>query len=445
MKALDKLKIHFYSSQFSFDTILQALSSSIGHSVNTPSLFTNIRIVSQSKLIVICKSFILLLFCITMAPAQSLPLSSIRTPTGTRMITPVIPLTRPVKKEARKDNMLTFKLRTNPAQADSTTYELSVTFFSDGTPEELLLFLRNVEKVIVGLNITDGPGRYALIRRLLQGDALATFDQAATTRGNETIANYRLARQDLITHVFPHRALLMQKRYMRRFLRKPQDTKIREFMARLVEINAYLDEFPPFEVGQSLPNDEIMEIAEYAVPVTWQRTMVIQGYDPMAHGQTVTFVEFCERIEFTEGDSGNTTNNGSKTKTDSKNGHIGGKSHAKSSAGGNKSSNKRKHSEESYCEYHGVSGHSTGECKVMLAQAKKMRENFETHKSSTNRVWRRNDPKNTKQEHHSIEEQVKNLVEQFFMEKANSSENADEDHFNIEDYDNFLEEQKDHA
>jgi hypothetical protein len=158
----------------------------------------------------------------------------------------------------------------------------------------------------------------------------------------------------------------------------------------------------------------------------------------------VTFVEFCERIEYTEGDTGthHTTNNGSKTKADSKNGSTGEKSHAKSSAGGNK--NKRKHnSEESFCEYHGVSGHSTGQCKVMIAQAKKMRENFETHKNNGNRVWKRSTDSKPKNESHSIEECVKSALEHYFAEKAGAAgtEQEPQENFNFEDFEEFEEQE----
>ena len=58
----------------------------------------------------------------------------------------------------------------------STTYELTVSYFKMGTEEELLLFLQNVQKIFSGQNVTNGPNRYAIVRRLLQGDALAAFN-----------------------------------------------------------------------------------------------------------------------------------------------------------------------------------------------------------------------------------------------------------------------------
>jgi len=49
-----------------------------------------------------------------------------------------------------------------------------------------------------------------------------------------------------------------------------------------------------------LPEDEILDIAEFVVPATWQKTMVLQHFAPTSH--TVNkLIEFCKRLEFAEG------------------------------------------------------------------------------------------------------------------------------------------------
>ena len=191
--------------------------------------------------------------------------------TTKRLISAAVGLQRPAQKELSKDKYLTFKLRSNPADEHSTMYELTVPFFSSGTPEELLDFIKNVEKVFVGQNMTAGPARYSLLRRVLQGDALAAFNRAATATGNETNDHLKTCLTELKKHIFPQKALNNQKRYMRRFLRKPREMKIREFMTRLNKINELLTLFPPVRDGQEaekLPDDELMDIAEFAVPAT---------------------------------------------------------------------------------------------------------------------------------------------------------------------------------
>ena len=87
------------------------------------------------------------------------------------------------------------------------------------------MFLNLVNQVFVGQNVTDGPGKYAIIRRLLLGDALSAFNLAAAAAGNETLGHFKTAVRGLVTHVFPARALVIQKQYMRRYLRKPIELK----------------------------------------------------------------------------------------------------------------------------------------------------------------------------------------------------------------------------
>ena len=190
--------------------------------------------------------------------------------TNKRFINPSIYLERPTRETLNKDECLTFKLQSTPGDETSPTYGLTVGYFRTGTPEELLLFIKNLQKIIVGTNITTGPEKYTMARRLLQGDALAAFNRAATQNGTETNEHFKACLLALKTYIFPRKALSNQKRYMRRILRKPRNMTTREFMTRLVEINEYLNEFPPALGNQKLPEDELMDIAEFAVPATWQ-------------------------------------------------------------------------------------------------------------------------------------------------------------------------------
>ena len=154
-----------------------------------------------------------------------------------KFVPPPIPYERPEKKELKKSEYVMMKLRSDPAEAESQTYELAVPYFRSGMPEEWLLFVRAMQKVIVGQNITTGPNKYAMARRLLEGDALAKFNEVATERGNQTNDNFVLCLRDVTEHVFPKRAIAVQKRYMRRYMRKPRTVKTREYMARFVEMN----------------------------------------------------------------------------------------------------------------------------------------------------------------------------------------------------------------
>ena len=286
-----------------------------------------------------------------------------------RFIPTPIPLARPVLADLKKNECLALKLRTDPADVNSQTYELTVKFYRTGTPEEWLIFMRDLKRILVGQNVTTGPPRYAMLRRLVLGDTLAVFNKAAAEHGNETVANFETCLQAVTKHVFPQRAMAHQKRYMRRYMRKPRDMSTREFVARVTELNAYLTEFPPFEENQKLDDQEIMDILEFGVPNSWQKNMVMQGFDPVT-STTNEFVAFCERHEFTEGTLDNSDENKAKPKTSLKSSSNDGKSRAKSSTEANK---KRKNYDEKWCELHQTFGHDTSECKVVQDRIQKMR------------------------------------------------------------------------
>ena len=83
-------------------------------------------------------------------------------------------------------------------------------------------------------------------------------------------------------HAFPAYAFRKQKRYLRRHLAKPRSMKLRSFISRLQESNAYLEEFPPDTEGQetaTLSADEIVDIIYYSMPTTWKSKMIKQGFD----------------------------------------------------------------------------------------------------------------------------------------------------------------------
>ena len=72
-----------------------------------------------------------------MAPSQSKH-SNDRTvaKNGTRLLKPAIGLKRPDKSKEGKQADKKIKCRTNPVNADSTTYKIPMLYFRDRTPEE---------------------------------------------------------------------------------------------------------------------------------------------------------------------------------------------------------------------------------------------------------------------------------------------------------------------
>jgi hypothetical protein len=344
-----------------------------------------------------------------------------------RYVTPVIGFERPDKKSIKKDECVTFKLRSSRADENSLTYELTVPFFRSGTPEELLIFLKLVKRVIAGTNTTTGPNQYALIRRLLQGEALTAFNNAATRNGTETQEHFKACCEDLIRHVFPRKSLVMQKRWMRRFLRKPMEIKTREFIGRLTELNDYLSKFPEnFNNDQKLPADEIMDIAEFGIPATWQRTMVLQGFDPVEHDPQA-FVEFCERIEFAEGQNDHNKEKNSRSDSKSAKDEI---ARAKTSARGTKRKNPPE--PQYYCHLHGQnSTHDSNHCKNLKQQAENMRKayltlpDFKKRFKSTNKTWTREKDQKEKKKEALMFQAMKEAAKEILSIEKEGNKNAE--------------------
>ena len=76
--------------------------------------------------------------------------------------------------------------------------------------------------------------------------------------------------------------------------------KVRSFTTRLIKLNTYLLYFPADRPGQlvvSLPDDDIKEILCHAMPNTWKKKMIEQGYNYL-DGPIHAMAEFFEtRIE----------------------------------------------------------------------------------------------------------------------------------------------------
>jgi hypothetical protein len=113
-----------------------------------------------------------------------------------------IPYDRPERpKDKDSEDVSVFKLRTNPNDNHSQTYDMKVLTYRTGTVEEFLLWKKDLNKVLVGQNVLSATDMFAMTRRLLDGDALAAFNTKAVTLSQETEANYTLCMQALSIHV----------------------------------------------------------------------------------------------------------------------------------------------------------------------------------------------------------------------------------------------------
>lgn len=351
------------------------------------------------------------------------------------MAPPPIPLNRPATVELKKGDYVTVKLRSVPSEENSQTYDLNIGIFRSGTAEAFLEFRRNLKKAIVGQHITTGPPMFSMARRLMAGDALSVFNNRAAELGAETTANFKQVMNALAAHVFPQRALRMQKRYMRRYMRKPKGQTTREYIARVNEINEYLSLFPPFEADQKLPTDEILDILEFGMPATWQREFWRQGFDPIAHS-IEDFTEFCERLEFTEEMYDETHASKKRPRVD----RNSMSKESGNSKGRIKPEGKKPKKSNTWCDYHQTDSHTTGDCKVVLAQARKMRAAWE-NKSDSDKKPSRN-KSNSNELNALVQKEIKkqlNAAKQSGTKRkrSKSKDGSDEEYEHLDNIEEF--------
>ena len=209
----------------------------------------------------------------------------------------VIPFIKPESKIGNREDKITLKLRSQPDDKDSQTYELRTYLFRDGTPEEWLEHVKVIKKCLVGQNITSGPPQFAMLRRLLGGKTLNDLEAIVIKKNyQETTEDLGKVLQELTKEVFPTKALQKQKRGMRRYLIKPMSMKTSTFYARLVELNEQLVQFPGASTDSKLPEDELKEILEFALPSVWRMQMTLASFDPQDKSIR-EFLDHCKELE----------------------------------------------------------------------------------------------------------------------------------------------------
>ena len=121
-----------------------------------------------------------------------------------------------------------------------------------------------------------GAAKFALARRLLDGAVKTAFKNVAQWNGGSTTnTNFQECLKAVMADVFPPKALLNQKRFMRRFLRKPADMISKDYIIWVCKINSYLTALPtkPGREATKIPTDEFLDVLEFGIPLKWQRAM----------------------------------------------------------------------------------------------------------------------------------------------------------------------------
>ena len=100
-----------------------------------------------------------------------------------RKIKPVIPFERTPSKELATGEYVVIKCRVDVSNPQSPQYEIRVPYYREGTPEEWLYWLQNFRKALRGQVAQPvASDKFGMARRLLEGEALATFNMETAQR-----------------------------------------------------------------------------------------------------------------------------------------------------------------------------------------------------------------------------------------------------------------------
>ncbi len=322
---------------------------------------------------------------------------------------PLLPLLPSEEDKLDASNSKIFTLLTDPANNDSAKYKTSCRVL-EGTESvrAVIQWRKAVSEVVIGLNATTAATQFRICSAVLKGMALTNFQHAMTDRATgayntahaaavqsdanrddglhtdrdavvahgtnhyRTVDMIKESLQYVVQQAMPSKTLQRVKRYLRRSCRKPADMKVRVYFQRLLTIaNDEITYVPPFDPEQILSEDELIDILLFGTPKSWQNEMDRQGFDPIANC-AADVVAFMEQIETAEEFNGNAE-------------PVKGNKHA---AKKKKSSGTATDKGDKNCLLHGNAGHTTDECKVLKAEADKLKKT-NTNKTGGNKTWSR--------------------------------------------------------
>ena len=197
------------------------------------------------------------------------------------------------RRRPDSDEGIKLKLRSEPGNPASTEYSFFMRYLKamDNDPENFCDWVIDLKKVIAGQNIAGGPGRYRLVRDLVQGRHLFDFNTFAQELGAETIPHFDQCIRRLGLQIFPKQSKSRQIFALRNLI-KPDKLTIRDFVGRLRDISGKMDEVDPL----GLDEDDWKDILVRAMPEQYVRRMFDHGFDPDDHDFLETFNMF-ERFE----------------------------------------------------------------------------------------------------------------------------------------------------
>jgi hypothetical protein len=305
-------------------------------------------------------------------------------------------------------------LKTDPLSEKSVKFSSYFKVFENGTPEQWCRWRDDLATVFKGLGLSTGANQIGMVRHLLGGQALDTFNMYfAQANVSETQAHVRSGLKKVAATIFGDNAATNQKQYMRHEMRKPNKLTARETVTRLQQLNAWLDYYPadgsdPTAAVTKLDESEMRDIYYRLLPIVWRRKMDENvNFDRIRDGLQ-GLVDYAERLETSEARFDGKLKEKSEFKNKSQDGSKkpdGVAKKGKSETGrANSDGNRSLPTWTRDCLVHGEGcGHPSHKCKILMDHAGKVKNQFQASykdksvhkKSSPAKPWKRNDKERT--------------------------------------------------
>ncbi len=204
-----------------------------------------------------------------------------------------------------KLHFLSFELMTSVGQpATSTKYKKHVRKFEEGTPQQWIDALRDMEEIWTQNSVNGGTDRASTVRAVVRGESLTSFEAALQeARMDEAGLEQQItpemvqeALEAVSTSVFPHRALEIRKLWMNRRMFKPAALTTGQTAAAINRLNNALPLFPMGSDASKFSDVELIGLLEWSLPPAWRTKFDLDGYVPTL-GSRARLIEACEAIE----------------------------------------------------------------------------------------------------------------------------------------------------
>jgi FtsZ-interacting cell division protein YlmF len=230
-------------------------------------------------------------------------------------LTPCLPLEASDKEDKKEESdyvTLTVKVRAGQTGTSAPSYKMKVAKFEDGTPTKWIDVMNALEEICKQNSLTQASDRQASVKTILREDALTAFEASfdedlepekdADERTPEKGLTPTMIDDALISvakNICPHRALEIQKIWMRRQIRKLKDMPVRKLAAIITKMNNSLARFPEADENDRFEQGELLEIIEWALPYEWRAKFDLKSYVPSDYDKKHLIAE-AEAIERAE-------------------------------------------------------------------------------------------------------------------------------------------------